>query len=278
VTRPANTIVELHDACKVYDLGTVQVHALRGVDLAVAEGEFTAIMGASGSGKSTLLNILGCLDQPTGGTYLLDGQRVDQLNDEDLAACRRNKLGFVFQSFNLLHRATSLENVELPMVYLGISRRERIRRAQAALETVGLADRMDHVPAQLSGGQQQRVALARALVSRPRLLLADEPTGNLDSKTAEDVLELFIRLQKDTSLTVVMVTHDTDIAECAHRIVILHDGLIVHDQVSPALGGPPIPHIKTVAAKIDGGSEHPPGARATVSAEPSEKEGSLWIS
>ena len=244
-------IVALRGVRKVYDLGAVQVHALRGIDLAVAEGEFTAIMGASGSGKSTLLNVLGCLDQATGGEYLLDGEPVDQLDEEQLATCRRTRLGFVFQSFNLLHRSTSLENVELPMVYLGISRRERLRRARAALETVGLADRMEHLPAQLSGGQQQRVALARALVARPRLLLADEPTGNLDSKTAEDVLDLFIRLQREARLTVVMVTHDTDIAALAHRVVILHDGLVVHDQVSPSLGGPPIPHIKTVSAKAE---------------------------
>ncbi len=262
-------IVELRDARKVYDLGAVQVHALRGIDLAIAEGDFTAIMGASGSGKSTLLNVLGCLDRSTGGEYVLDGERVDRLDDERLAACRRRKLGFVFQSFNLLSRATALENVELPMVYLGINRRERIRRARSALETVGLADRMDHLPSQLSGGQQQRVALARALVTRPRLLLADEPTGNLDSKTAEEVLELFIRLQKDAHLTVVMVTHDTDIAALARRIVILHDGIIVHDQVSPLLGGPSIPHIKTVAARVDRGASVPlDGASARAPAAP----------
>ncbi len=260
-------IVELHEARKVYDLGAVQVHALRGVDLAVAEGEFAAIMGASGSGKSTLLNILGCLDQATGGTYVLDGERVERLSEERLAACRRTKLGFVFQSFNLLHRCTSLENVELPMIYLGIRRRERLRRAQAAMETVGLADRMDHLPAQLSGGQQQRVALARALVTRPKLLLADEPTGNLDSKTAEDVLDLFARLQREARLTVVMVTHDPDIAALAHRVVILHDGVIVHDQASPSRGGPPIPHIKTVAARGESSSAGPAGAGGAGSQE-----------
>ena len=229
-------------------MGEVQVHALRDVDLTVADGEFTAIMGASGSGKSTLLNVVGCLDRSTGGTYLLDSRRVDDLNEEELAWCRRTKLGFMFQSFNLLHRSTALENVELPMVYLGISRRERTRRARAALETVGLSDRLDHMPWQLSGGQQQRVALARALVTRPRLLLADEPTGNLDSKTAAEVLDLLARLHREEHLTVMLVSHDEDIAARARRIVILHDGFVIHDQASPSCGGPPIPAIKALTA------------------------------
>lgn len=255
-------IVELREIHKTYQMEAVQVDALRGVDLVLREGDFVAIMGASGSGKSTLLNVLGCLDQASGGVYLLDGDRVDSLNEEQLAACRREKLGFVFQSFNLLHRATSLENVELPMVYQGIRQRERTQRARRALEIVGLADRMDHMPTQLSGGQQQRVALARALATQPRLLLADEPTGNLDSKTAEEVLKLFIRLQAEENLTVAMVTHDADVAACAHRIVILHDGVVVHDQISPSRGGPPIPHIRSVAARFDAQTQQVQGGDA----------------
>jgi putative ABC transport system ATP-binding protein len=244
-------IVELHSIHKVYELEAIRVCALRGINLILEQGEFVAIMGASGSGKSTLLNVLGCLDQASEGTYLLDGERVDQFNEDKLAECRRTRMGFVFQSFNLLYRATSLENVELPMVYQGIGRRERLERAQRTLELVGLADRMHHLPTQLSGGQQQRVALARALVTHPQLLLADEPTGNLDSQTAEEVLELLVRIQAIEQLTVAIVTHDADVAACAHRIVILHDGAIVHDQVSPSRGGPPIPNIKTVTARVD---------------------------
>lgn len=240
--------VDLSDIRKTYQMGTNRVHALRGVDLAVAEGEFLAIMGASGSGKSTLLNVLGCLDAPTGGTYELDGEPVNRMNDDELARVRRTKLGFVFQSFNLLSRSTALENVELPMVYLGVGRRERIARAKAALEVVGLSKRMDHMPMQLSGGQQQRVALARALVSRPRVLLADEPTGNLDSRTGTEMMELLTQLQREQNLTMIMVTHDPDIAALAQRVVILHDGRIVYDQLSPSWGGPEIPHFKTVCA------------------------------
>ncbi len=239
-------VAELHELRKIYQMGTNEVHALNGIELSVATGEFVAIMGASGSGKSTLLNVLGCLDKPTSGVYLLDGHRVDQMDDEQLAAIRRTRLGFVFQSFNLLHRSTSLENVELPMVYLGIPRRERIRRARAALETVGLAQRLDHMPTQLSGGQQQRVALARAFVTEPKLLLADEPTGNLDSRTSAEVLELLTRLQREGNITMIMVTHDPDIAAFAHRVVILHDGQVVYNRPSPSCGGPEIPHIKTI--------------------------------
>ncbi|MBI4578227.1 MAG: ABC transporter ATP-binding protein [Planctomycetes bacterium] len=239
-------MVELSDVRKTYVMEAVDVHALRGIDLTLRQGEFTAIMGASGSGKSTLLNVVGCLDQPTGGVYRLDGERVDGFNEERLAECRRMKLGFVFQSFNLLYRATALENVELPMVYQGVRAGERLQRARQALQTVGLGDRLDHLPTQLSGGQQQRVALARALVTRPRLLLADEPTGNLDSKTADEVLDLLVRVHAQGNLTVAMVTHDPDVAACAHRIVILHDGRVVHDQVSPSRGGPAIPHIRSI--------------------------------
>lgn len=251
MSQNRNRIVELVDVHKVYDMGEVKVHALRGISLSIMEGEFTAIMGASGSGKSTLLNVLGCLDQVTSGRYILDGQPVDDLSEDELAWCRRTKLGFVFQNFNLLHRSTALENIELPLVYLGVGVRERYRRARAVLETVGLADRINHMPWQLSGGQQQRAALARALVSRPRLLLADEPTGNLDSRTAAEVLDLIGRLHRDEALTVVLVTHDAEIASRAHRIVMLHDGVIVHDQPSPRVGGPPIPPIKSLGAPTD---------------------------
>ena len=251
-------IVELRDIRKVYEMEALQVHALRGVSLTLAPGEFAAIMGASGSGKSTLLNVLGCLDQPSSGVYLLEGERVDRFDEDRLAECRRTRLGFVFQSFNLLYRGTALENVELPMVYQGVRRQERLARARQALETVGLADRMSHLPTQLSGGQQQRVALARALVTRPQLLLADEPTGNLDSQTAEEVLDLFVQLQSKEQLTVAMVTHDPDVAACANRIVVLHDGLVVHDQVSPSRGGPPIPHIRTVSGRAGAAAAAPP--------------------
>ncbi len=243
-------IVEIEGLQKIYDMGEVKVHALRHLDLTIAEGEFTAIMGASGSGKSTLLNILGCLDASTAGTYRLDGRPVNAYEEEELARHRRTKLGFVFQNFNLLNSSTSLENVELPMVYLGVPRRERHRRAMAALERVGLAERVGHLPWQLSGGQQQRVALARALVTRPRLLLADEPTGNLDSHTSEEVLRLLAELHRDEKLTVVVVTHDPDIAACTRRVVILHDGRVVYDRPGPAAGGPPIPHIRTLAASL----------------------------
>ncbi len=241
------TIVQLQDVRKVYQMGDNSVDALRGIELRVAEGEFLAIMGASGSGKSTLLNVLGCLDSPTHGNYRLDDRRVDQMDEDELAAIRRNKLGFVFQSFNLLSRSTAVENVELPMVYLGISRKERARTRRAALEMVGLAKRMDHMPTQMSGGQQQRVALARALVTRPRLLLADEPTGNLDSRTGAEMMDLLVNLQRKRGLTMIMVTHDPDIAAFAHRVIILHDGRIVYNELSPSWGGPEIPHFKTIA-------------------------------
>jgi putative ABC transport system ATP-binding protein len=239
-------IVQLKKITKQYDMGEVKVHALRGLDLEIQPREFAAIMGASGSGKSTLLNVLGCLDQSTGGEYFLDDEQVDHLDEEALAACRRRKLGFVFQSFNLLHRSTALENVELPLVYLGVPPRERAKRAREALQITGLGDRIHHMPWQLSGGQQQRVALARAIVSRPKLLLADEPTGNLDSRTAAEMLDLITRLHQEEELTIILVTHDASIAERAHRVVILQDGLVLHDQACPQCGGPPIPPIQTL--------------------------------
>ena len=244
-------LIELCGIKKTYDMGEIQVHALRGVDLEISSGEAVAIMGASGSGKSTLMNILGCLDTPSGGSYLLDGQQVARLDEEDLAHCRRTKLGFVFQNFNLLRSSTPLENVELPMVYMGITRRERQKRAREALAIVGLGDRMDHKPWQLSGGQQQRVALARALANSPPIILADEPTGNLDSQTSEEMVELLLRLHHDHNLSLVVVTHDPDIAAYLHRVVIMYDGRVVYDRPGPMHGGPPIPHIKTLASTLN---------------------------
>ena len=221
--------IELKDIEKTYIMGDVHVPALRGVDLEIHSGEFVAIMGASGSGKSTLMNILGCLDYPTGGTYTLDGTRVDRMNRRQLADIRNRRIGFVFQGFNLLARTSALENVELPLLYFrGDERLPARTMARKALERVGLGDRMDHEPTQLSGGQQQRVAIARALVNRPALVLADEPTGNLDTVTSNDVMALFQELNDD-GVTIVLVTHDPDIARFAKRIVELRDGLKIRD-------------------------------------------------
>ncbi len=222
-------IIEIRGLGKTYDMGKVQVEALRNVDLDVRRNEFIAVMGPSGSGKSTLLNLIGCLDTPTAGTYTLNHQEVSNLDDNELAAVRNREIGFVFQTFNLLPRATALHNVELPLIYAGISGRERKKRALHALEVTGLADRSDHRPNELSGGQRQRVAIARALVNEPAILLADEPTGNLDSKTSYEVMELFIELH-DKGQTVILVTHEADIAEYAHRAVHFLDGEIVGDE------------------------------------------------
>jgi len=222
-------IIEINDVVKTYQTGDVEVHALRGVSMAIEEGEFVAIMGASGSGKSTLMNIIGCLDRPTAGAYRLAGREVSGLNRDDLADVRNQVLGFVFQNFNLLSRTSALENVELPLLYRGIHGKERHRRAAAALERVGLGGRFDHTPNQLSGGQQQRVAIARALVGEPKVVLADEPTGNLDSLTSVEVMALFQELQL-TGITVALVTHEPDIAEFASRVVVVKDGLILSDE------------------------------------------------
>ena len=222
-------IIEIRGLGKTYDMGKIQVEALRNVDLEVRENEFIAIMGPSGSGKSTLMNLIGCLDTPTAGTYRLNNQEVSNLDDNELAAVRNTEIGFVFQTFNLLPRATALHNVELPLIYAGVSGRERKKRALRALEVTGLSDRSDHRPNELSGGQRQRVAIARALVNEPAILLADEPTGNLDSKTSYEVMDLFIELHRKGQ-TVILVTHEQDIAEYAHRAVHFLDGEIVQDE------------------------------------------------
>jgi putative ABC transport system ATP-binding protein len=211
-------------------MGEIEVHALRGVSMHVERGEMLAIMGASGSGKSTLMNVVGCLDQPSGGTYLLDGQDVGRLNDDRLAEIRNREIGFVFQTFNLLPRTNALQNVMLPMVYDGVGLAERRERARQALAAVGLADRLHHAPNELSGGQQQRVAIARALVNEPSILLADEPTGNLDSTSGAEVMALLQTLHRERGITVVLVTHDPEIARQTSRIVHLYDGQITHQE------------------------------------------------
>ena len=225
----ARPVIQLDHLHKTYTMGDVAVHALRGVSLTIREGEFVAIMGASGSGKSTTMNIIGCLDQPTRGSYILDGQDVSEMSKDERADIRCQKIGFVFQGFNLLSRTSALENVELPMLYAGIEAAERDRRAKEALAAVGLAGREQNHPNQLSGGQQQRVAVARALVNQPALILADEPTGNLDSRTSVEVMEIFQRLNRERGITLVLVTHEADIAQYAQRVVVFKDGKIRKD-------------------------------------------------
>jgi putative ABC transport system ATP-binding protein len=225
----ARPVIQLDHIHKTYVMGEVEVHALRGISLTINEGEFVAIMGTSGSGKSTTMNIIGCLDRPTRGTYILDGQDVSQLSKDERADIRCQKLGFVFQGFNLLSRTSALENVELPMLYLGVDGPERDRRALEALAAVGLEGREQNHPNQLSGGQQQRVAVARALVNDPALILADEPTGNLDSRTSVEVMEIFQRLNRERGITLVLITHEQDIAQYADRVVVFKDGKIRKD-------------------------------------------------
>ncbi len=222
-------VIQVTDVHKYYDLGETRVHALRGVTVDVHGGEFLAVMGASGSGKSTFMNILGCLDRPSSGTYLLEGTDVSQLEKRELALIRNRKIGFVFQGFNLLARTTALENVELPTLYAKVDKQERERRSREALAMVGLADRAEHFPSQLSGGQQQRVAIARALVNKPAILLADEPTGNLDSRTSVEIMDIFQRLN-DQGLTIVLVTHEHDISQYAKRILVFRDGKVRRDE------------------------------------------------
>jgi putative ABC transport system ATP-binding protein len=225
----AHAVIELDHIHKTYTMGDVDVHALRGVSLTIREGEFVAIMGASGSGKSTTMNIIGCLDRPTRGRYILDGHDVSELSKDERADIRCQKIGFVFQGFNLLSRTSALENAELPMLYAGVETSQRHQRAIEALAAVGLAGREQSHPNQLSGGQQQRVAVARALVNNPALILADEPTGNLDSRTSVEVMEIFQRLNRERGITLVLVTHESDIAEYAQRVVVFKDGKIKKD-------------------------------------------------
>jgi putative ABC transport system ATP-binding protein len=222
-------IIRIVDLTRSYDMGTERVHALRGVTLEIARNEYVAIMGPSGSGKSTMMNLLGCLDTPTSGEYWLNGLEVSRLSDNELARVRNREIGFVFQTFNLLPRASALHNVELPLVYAGMSARDRRGRAEEALARVGLSHRMHHKPNELSGGQRQRVAIARALVNRPSILLADEPTGNLDSVTSEEIMRVFADLHA-AGQTVIMVTHEPDIAACAQRVVVLRDGQVERDE------------------------------------------------
>lgn len=230
-------VIDIRGVSKVYKMGDIEVHALRGVDLQIAEGEFVSIMGPSGSGKSTLMNILGALDQPTTGEYYLDGVNVSRLSEAELAAVRNKKIGFVFQSFNLLKRTTALRQVELPLIYAGAT--NRAKRAKAALEAVGLGARLHHLPSELSGGQQQRVAIARALVNEPAMILADEPTGNLDSRSGTEVMQIFQRLNREQGITVVFVTHDPWIARHTERVIMLRDGKIIADRAvaQPLIAG-----------------------------------------
>jgi putative ABC transport system ATP-binding protein len=240
-------VIQVREVSKVFELGAIRVQALRAVSLRIETGDFVAIMGSSGSGKSTLMNILGCLDAQTSGRYLIDGVDVRHRDEDDLADLRNRKIGFVFQSFNLVPRTTAIANVELPLAYAGLSRAERRRRAEAALESIGMGDRLQHMPSELSGGQQQRVAVARAVVTNPSLILADEPTGNLDSHSTEDVLDVFADLNED-GRTVVLITHEPDVAARCKRVIQLSDGEIVKDhRVAGVHDSPPVVHAQKSA-------------------------------
>jgi putative ABC transport system ATP-binding protein len=253
-------VIDVHEITKVFDLGQIQVRALRNVSLRIDTGDLVAIMGSSGSGKSTLMNILGCLDVPTSGRYAIDGVDVSRMDEDDLSDLRNRKIGFVFQSFNLVARTSALANVELPLAYAGLCGAERRKRAERALRSVGMANRMHHQPSELSGGQQQRVAVARAIVTNPSLILADEPTGNLDSHATEDVLRIFARLNEE-GRTVVLITHEPDVAEQSKRIIRLSDGEIVEDRRMLGVhDAPPAPHAQK--------SAHHPHQSAPVEAQP----------
>jgi putative ABC transport system ATP-binding protein len=249
-----SAIIQIENVHKVYDTGEVKVQALRGVSLEVHPGEFVAIMGASGSGKSTLMNILGCLDRPTSGVYRFDGEEVSKMSRNQLARLRNKKLGFVFQGFNLLKRHTAIENVELPLLYAGLSASQRRQRALEKLKLVGLADRARHLPNQLSGGQQQRVAIARALVNDPQIILADEPTGNLDSLTSEEIMAELQRLNRELGQTIIMVTHEHDVAAHASRLILIRDGRVAEDS----------PNLHPREAKRPHGEEHHGAANGAV--------------
>jgi putative ABC transport system ATP-binding protein len=229
MSQTQEALIKTDDLWKTYEMGSTEVHALQGVSFSIMRNEYVAIMGPSGSGKSTLMNLIGCLDTPTKGQYWLNGRLVSEMNDDELAHIRNKEIGFVFQTFNLLARATALHNVELPLIYSGIAGKERTERAKKSLEMVELKDRMHHKPNELSGGQRQRVAIARALVNRPSIILADEPTGNLDSQTGVEIMKLFDRLHSEGN-TIILVTHERDIAEYAHRVISIRDGKIASDE------------------------------------------------
>ena len=250
-------VISAENLTKTYQMGAVEVHALRGASLQIHPGELMAIMGPSGSGKSTLMNILGCLDQPTSGQYYLEGLDVAQLDDNRLAQIRGKRIGFVFQSFNLLPRTSALSNVELPLIYSGVGRRERHQRAATALEMVGLGDRLHHKPNELSGGQQQRVAIARALVTQPAIIMADEPTGNLDSKSSVEIMAIIQRLNEEQGITVIFVTHEPDIVAHTRRVVRLADGVIVEDR--------PVPNPRRVEAQTLAPADEPMAERGEAS-------------
>ncbi|MBK6448507.1 MAG: ABC transporter ATP-binding protein [Saprospiraceae bacterium] len=225
-------VIDINHLSKIYIMGEQRLHALRDITLSINRNEYVALMGPSGSGKSTLMNVLGCLDTPTGGDYFLNKTNVSQMSDNELAIVRNKEIGFVFQTFNLLPRISSLDNVAIPLIYAGLSKKERIAKAKQAMEMVGLGDRMDHKPNELSGGQRQRVAIARAIVNDPAIILADEPTGNLDTKTSLEIMAIFEKIH-NAGNTIILVTHEPDIAEYAHRIVRLRDGLIENDEINP---------------------------------------------
>jgi ABC-type lipoprotein export system ATPase subunit len=249
-------LIELRNIYKTYHMGAINVPVLKGVSMTVARGELIALMGVSGSGKSTLMNLLGCLDRPTSGEYWLDGRNVSRLSADQRAILRNHHLGFVFQNFNLLPRTSALENVAMPLSYTAdhVSEREARRRAEEMLRHVGLGDRMDHEPSQLSGGEQQRVAIARALINQPSVLLADEPTGNLDSRTSEEVLQMFIQLNEEDGITVILVTHDPNVARHARRLIHIHDGLIVDGAFAGAAGPGGAEAGRGVPAAHEGGA------------------------